>query len=187
MDLFNSIIPNWWSENSRARRRLARRGWWTGCGWRTVCQQHERAADRVDAARVSRADPVWSRRGCRTLTRTCSRTGSADALYAIVDQMYGWGFSLPVRDRHVRGRVPADVDGAGSSRVNIRLRTGRASTSWARSCWTPRRIVQIDRNPTRGGRTARRRSRSFAQLAWGLLAAGNQSMSVTQGGIPQAV
>jgi hypothetical protein len=27
--------------------------------------------------------------------------------------------------------------------------------------------------------------RAYAQMAWGLLAAGNQSMTVNQGGIPQ--
>jgi HK97 family phage portal protein len=48
------------------------------------------------------------------------------------------------------------------------------------------RILQIDRNPGTGlhGCSA---LRAYAQMAWGLLAAGNQSMSVTQGGIPQAV
>src|SRR4029453_4810789 len=49
-----------------------------------------------------------------------------------------------------------------------------------------RRVVQIDRNPGVGlhGTSA---IWAYAQQAWGLLAAGNQSMSVTQGGIPQAV
>ena len=50
----------------------------------------------------------------------------------------------------------------------------------------PRRVVQIDRNPTTAahGTSA---LRAYAQNAWGLLAAGNQSMTVAQGGIPQAV
>ena len=50
----------------------------------------------------------------------------------------------------------------------------------------PRRVVQIDRNPSTAlqGTSA---LRAYAQTAWGLLAAGNQSMTVNQGGIPQAV
>jgi HK97 family phage portal protein len=48
------------------------------------------------------------------------------------------------------------------------------------------RVVQIDRNPGTGlhGTSA---LRAYAQTAWGLLAAGNQSMSVSQGGIPLTV
>ena len=48
------------------------------------------------------------------------------------------------------------------------------------------RVVQIDRNPSTAAHGTPA-LRAYAQVAWGLLAAQNQSMSVTQGGIPQAV
>jgi phage portal protein BeeE len=47
-------------------------------------------------------------------------------------------------------------------------------------------VIQIDRNPSTGAHGTPA-LRAYAQVAWGLLAAQNQSMSVTQGGIPQAV
>ena len=48
------------------------------------------------------------------------------------------------------------------------------------------RVVQIDRNPGVGLHGSSAIS-AYAQTAWGLTAAGNQSMSVSQGGIPTAV
>ena len=47
-------------------------------------------------------------------------------------------------------------------------------------------MVQIDRNPSTGvhGTSA---LQAYAQQAWGLLAAGNQSLAVSDGGIPQTV
>jgi hypothetical protein len=102
MSLFHSIIPNWWSENGlssasqwlpadgRSRER---------CGSRTGAAD-ERAADRVDAAEVPRGrraawvsspDPNWF------------PNGIGDALFAIVEQMYGWGFAQYVTDFYADG------------------------------------------------------------------------------------
>jgi hypothetical protein len=50
----------------------------------------------------------------------------------------------------------------------------------------PSRVVQIDRNPTTAAHGTPA-LRAYAQNAWSLLAAGNQSMSVSQGGVPQTV
>ena len=61
---------------------------------------HGPPAEETEPAWVSSPDPNWY------------PNGIGDALHAIVDQLYGWGFSLPVRHRPVRVRVPADVDGA---------------------------------------------------------------------------
>ena len=98
------------------------------------------------------------------------------------------GLRLPVHHRLLRRRLCAALDGArlvGAVRSRFG-ETGLASTSTARRLLDPRRIVQIDRNP---GIAAHGTSaiRAYAQVAWGLLAAGNQSMTVNQGGIPQAV
>ena len=46
--------------------------------------------------------------------------------------------------------------------------------------------MQIDRNPSLAAHGSSA-IKAYAQVAWGLLAAGNQSMTVNQGGIPQAV
>jgi len=50
----------------------------------------------------------------------------------------------------------------------------------------PARVVQIDRNPTTAAHGTPALS-AYAQVAWGLLAALNQSTSVSGGGMPQAV
>jgi phage portal protein BeeE len=49
------------------------------------------------------------------------------------------------------------------------------------------RVVQIDRNPRPGQLHGTSALLAYSQNAWGLLAAGNQSMNVNQGGIPTAV
>jgi hypothetical protein len=70
--------------------------------------------------------------------------------------------------------------------VQIKLVDGSRQYKIGETVQNPNRIVQIDRNPSTAlhGTSA---LRAYAQVAYGLLAAGNQSMNVTQGGIPQAV
>jgi HK97 family phage portal protein len=74
-----------------------------------------------------------------------------------------------------------------SEYLDIKFEDGQRTYKFAgEEFLDPRRVVQIDRNPT----TAAHGSsalRAYAQSAWGLLAAGNQSMTVNQGGIPPAV
>jgi hypothetical protein len=113
--------------------------------------------------------------------------GIGDALHAIVDQLYGWGWSLQyVTDFYSDGFARTWTvipSGACEPRFND---AGEREYKLGDRLLDSGRVVQIDRNPTTAahGTSA---LRAYAQVAWGLLAAGNQSMSVTQGGIPQSV
>ena len=98
------------------------------------------------------------------------------------------GVLLPVRHRLLRDRVPADVDGAAvRERCRSSSRTAPVQYKLGEDDLNPASVVQIDRNPGAGRCMAPRRCRAYAQQAWGLLAAGNQSLAVSDGGIPRAI
>jgi hypothetical protein len=163
MSLFNSIIPNWWAENVNGSRPVGTPTLGGAVWVANRCQQMN--AQQIasmplsstgpdEPAWVSSPDPNWF------------PNGIGDALHAIVDQMYGWGFVvLYVTDFYADG-FPRTWTVLPSAQVSIEMRTGRASTSSARSELDPRRVVQIDRNPGIGlhGCSA---LRAYAQVAWG--------------------
>lgn len=186
ISLFNTIIPSWWAENGLSSTAA----WYPGNAALTErvwvanrCQQlnSQQIASMPlefhgapEPAWVSNPDPNWY------------PNGIADALFAIVSQLYGWGFScLYVTDTYSDGfpRTWTVLDSAG---LSIDGKTGSRRYKIGDVVLDARRVVQIDRNPgtaTQGTSALR----AYAQQAWGLLAAGNQSMNVNQGGIPQAV
>jgi HK97 family phage portal protein len=121
---------------------------------------------------VSSPDPNWY------------PNGIGDALHSIVDQMYGWGFAiLYITDTYADG-FPRTWTVLQSGNVSITAPHGARVYKLGDVTLDPTRVVQIDRNPGTGlhGCSA---LRAFAQQAWSLLAAGNQSMSVSQGAMPK--
>lgn len=112
--------------------------------------------------------------------------GVGDALFSIVDQLYGWGFSCQYVTDFYADRFPRTWTVLPSAALHIKVENGARRYKLGETDLDSSRIVQIDRNPGTGvhGCSA---LRAYAQVAWGLLAAGNQSMTVSQGGIPQAV
>ena len=107
-------------------------------------------------------------------------------MHAIVNQLYGWGFCCQyVTDRYASG-FPRTWTVLPSAAVQIKLEDGRREYKLGEDILDPARVVQIDRNPTTSlhGTSA---LYAYAQQAWGLLAAGNQSLAVSDGGIPQTV
>ncbi len=185
MSLFNSIIPNWWDANVNTSLlllgtpQLAERVWVANRCQQLNAQQIASMPlefhGTTEPAWVSSPDPNWY------------PNGIGDAIHSIVDQMYGWGFSCQyVTDFYADG-YPRTWSVLPSAAVNITLsEQGARAYKLGDVELDPRRVIQIDRNPTTGlyGSSA---LRSYAQTAWGLLAAGNQSMTVSQGGIPQVV
>ena len=128
----------------------------------------------TEPAWVSSPDPNWY------------PNGIGDALHAIVHQLYGWGFScLYVTDRYASG-FPRTWTVLPSSAVQIKMVDGRREYKLGEDVLSPSRVVQIDRNPTTAlhGTSA---LHAYAQQAWGLLAAGNQSLAVSDGGVPRAI
>lgn len=188
MDLFNSIIPNFFAEQGMTTgawfpgsAALAERVW---VAERCIQMNSQQIASMPlewngppgaqEPAWVSAPDPNWF------------PNGIGDALHAIVAQLYGWGFSCQyVTDFYADG-FPRTWTVLDSSNMSIKRANGGREYKFGETLLDPRRVVQIDRNPSNAvqGTSA---LRAYAQVAWGLLAAGNQSMSVNQGGIPQAV
>jgi hypothetical protein len=111
--------------------------------------------------------------------------GIGDALFCIVSQVYGWGYSLQyVTDFYADG-FPRTWTVLPAANVSVRWdEEGLREYKLGETILDRRRVVQIDRNPTTAahGTSA---LRAYAQLVWGLLAAGNQSMSVNTGGVPK--
>jgi HK97 family phage portal protein len=186
MSLFHSIIPSWWSENGLSssswlpgNAQLADRVWVAN---RCIQLNSQQVASMplhyhggFEPAWVSSPDPHWY------------PNGIGDALHSIVALLYGWGYAcLYVTDTYADG-FPRTWTVLDSSRLSISVEDGQRRYRFGQDeILDPRRVIQIDRNPGVGphGSSA---LRAYWQAAWGLLAAGNQSMNVNQGGIPQAV
>lgn len=186
ISLFNTIIPSWWSDNGLLANQNALPGnaWLADKVWvANRCQQlnSQQIASMPlvfhggsEPAWVSNPDPNWY------------PNGIGDALHSIVDQMYGWGFAcLYVTDLYA-DNFPRTWTVLPSSNVQIQMDNGSRVYKLGDQQLDARRVVQIDRNPGVGlhGCSA---LRAYAQTAWGLLAAGNQAMTLNQGGIPMAV
>jgi len=195
MSLWNSIIPNFWTENGLNEAGqmfwpgdglLAERTWITNRCIQMNAQQIASMPLRFEAPNVADAtEPMW----------VCNPdplfypNGVSDAVFALVADMYGWGYGLAyITQRYANGyprnwtTIPARVceplwrDGVREYKI---LGGDRLD---------PADVIQIDRNP---GNTATFQAhgtpaiRSYAQLAWGLLAAGNASLEVNTGGVPK--
>jgi hypothetical protein len=188
ISLFSSIIPNWWSENGLSASSswmpggaaLAERVWVANRCQQLNAQQLSsmplrfHGPDGAEPAWMSNPDPNWY------------PNGIGDALFSIVDQLYGWGYSCQyVTDFYADG-FPRTWTVLPSAALQIKLENGARKYKFGETDLDARRIVQIDRNPGTGLHGCSALS-AYAQVAWGLLAAGNQSMTVSQGGIPQAV
>lgn len=182
ISLFNTIIPEWWAENITGSlygtASLAERVWVAN---RCIQMNAQQIATMPlefhgtdEPSWVSSPDPNWY------------PNGIGDALHFIVEQLYGWGFSCQyVTDFYASG-LPRTWTVLDSSAVSISAEGGAREYKIGDEPLDPRRVVQIDRNP--GARLHGTSAlRAYAQQAWGLLAAGNQSMTVSQGGVPQAV
>jgi hypothetical protein len=186
MSLFHTIIPSWWNENGLSstsswtpgNAALAERVWVANRCIQLNAQQIAtmplRHVGEFEPAWISSPDPNWF------------PNGIADAIHCIVEQVYGWGFSCQyVTDFYADG-FPRTWTVLDSAAISIESETGSRRYKLGDQELDPRRVVQIDRNPGMRlhGTSA---LKAYAQQAWGLLAAGNQSMTVNQGGIPQAV
>ncbi len=183
MSLWNSQIPNWWSENINGTiiyggADLAERTWVANRCQQMNAQQIASMPlqfhGATEPAWVSSPDPNWY------------PNGIGDAIHSITEQLYGWGFSCQYITDFYSDGFPRTWTVLPSSSVHIDSENGARTYKLGETPLDASRVVQIDRNPgTRLHGTSA--LRAYAQTAWGLLAAGNQSMSTTQGGIPQAV
>ncbi len=193
MSLWNSIIPAWWTQNGLNQ---AGQMFWPGNGlladrtWiANRCLQMNsqqigsmplrfnpgNAQTVTEPAWMSNPDPLYYPNGIGELIR------------ALVRDYYGWGWCL----LYITSRYSD-----GYARTFTRIPASRCEPMWDENGYRqynlggefldPGDIIQIDRDCGDGwvahGTSA---IRAYAQLAWGLLAAGNQAMEVNQGGIPK--
>jgi len=183
MSLYNSQIPNWWAENVNGTAMygtpdLASRVWVAN-----RCQQlnAQQIASMPIEFHGSGSEPAW----VFSPDPNVFPNGIGDALHAIVEQLYGWGFSCQyVTDFYADG-FPRSWTVLPSCNLNIKFgESGAREYKLGETTLDARRVVQIDRNPTTAahGTSA---LRAYATQAWGLLAAQNQSLSVSQGAYPQ--
>jgi HK97 family phage portal protein len=193
MSLWNTIIPAWWTENGLnaagqmfwpGNGLLADRTWITNRCLQMNSQQIAsmplrfnpgNATTVTEPAWMSNPDPLYYPNGIGSMIK------------ALMRDYYGWGWCL----LYVTSRY-AD----GYPRTFTRIPAARCEPMWDENGYrqypvggqwlNPEDVIQIDRDCGDGwlahGTSA---IRSYAQLAWGLLAAGNQAMEVNQGGIPK--
>lgn len=185
MDLFNSIIPNWWAANVTGTTLvgtpdLANQVWVANRCQQLNAQQiaamplrWHGSAGTLEPRWVSSPDPVLF------------PNGIGDAMFAIVDQVYGWGYSLQVVTSRYESGYPRTWTVVPSSSCTPKFgEDGRREYRLPNDrLLDPADVVQIDRNPTTGahGTSA---LRAYAQRAYSLLAAGNKSLSASQDAFP---
>jgi hypothetical protein len=195
MSLWNSIIPDFWTENglnaagqmfSPGNGLLAERTWIANRCIQMNAQQIASMPLRFEAPNVAEAtEPMW----------VCNPdplfypNGVSDAIFALVADMYGWGYGLAfITQRYANGYprnwtpIPARIceplwrDGVREYRI------------MGGDLLDPADVIQIDRNPGANAIFQAHGTpaiRAYAQIAWGLLAAGNAALEVNTGGIPK--
>lgn len=188
ISLFNTVIPNFFAEQGMTTgawvpgdATLAERVWVSNRCIQLNAQQiaampilFHGPPSTLEPAWVSNPDPNWY------------PNGISDAMFSIIDQLYRWGFSCQYVTDFYADAFPRTWTVLPSSQLEIKMENGGRVYKIGETELDPRRVIQIDRNPGTGvhGTSA---IRAYAQVAWGLLAAGNQSTTVNTGGIPTAV
>ena len=188
MSLYHSIIPAFWQETLRdalVRERRARRA---GVGANRCMQLNAQQIASMPLSSTARPSRTPSPPGSRSPDPNWYPNGIGDALHAIVTQIYGWGFScLYITDRYADGFPRRWTVLALGGRADQDGRRTARQYKYGEEILEPG-AGRADRpQPRRRGVHGTSALTAYAQQAWGLLAAGNQSMAVNQGGIPQAV
>jgi Phage portal protein len=182
ISLWNTIIPSWWSENIDGtaligNAALARRVWVANRCIQMNAQQIASMplefAGAEEPAWVSSPDPVGF------------PNGIGDALQAAVECIYGYGFVLLYVTEFYASGLPRNWTVLDSGRVNVQFEKGRRSYKIGEHALDARRVVQIDRDPSPSRAHGTSALQAYAQVAFGMLAAGNQSLTQSQGGIPK--
>lgn len=182
MSLWNSVIPNFWQSTYGTTwygtPDLSERVWVANRCIQLNAQQIGGMPLTFDGspgvdqpAWVSNPDPNWY------------PNGIADAVFALVRLVYGWGYALCYVTSYYADGYPQYWTVLDSARVNVTEEDGARVYKAGETILNPRRIVQIDRNPSAAphGTPA---LRAFAQQGYAALAAADQSLSVASGGKP---
>lgn len=180
MSLFNSVIPNFWQTTYGtspwfATPDLSERVWVANRCIQLNAQQI--AAMPVtfhgvsEPAWISNPDPTWY------------PNGVSDAMFAVVRSLYGWGFACLFVTAYYADGYPQFWTVLDPAAINISTVEGRRVYKAGEVVLDARRIIQIDRNPSSAAHGTPA-LRAFAQQGYAALAAADQSLSVSAGGIP---
>jgi hypothetical protein len=187
MSLWNSVIPAFWQDTFgtpwMGDAQLAERVWVSNRCQQLNAQQIASMPLNWEGPPAGDTEPAW----ISSPDENWYPNGIGDAIHAIIEDVYGWGFScLYIADRYSDG-FPRAWTVLPSGAVNIRMVDGRRAYKLGETDLDPDNVVQIDRNPRAGQLHGTSALCAYAQQAWGLLAAGNKSLSVSDGGVPQAL
>lgn len=192
MSLWNSAIPNFWTQNGLndlgkmfwpGDGTLASRVWIASRCIQMNSQQIGSMPLRFEAPNVAAdGEPAW----VSNPDPLHYPNGISSVIRAMVADYYAWGYALAwVTSRYADGyprnwtRIPAR---------NCTPRWGKngyREYKIGEEYLNPDDVIQIDRDEGCYGEAHGTSAiYSYAQKAWSLLAAGNQAMSVAQGGIP---
>lgn len=191
MSLWNSQIPNFWTETygtpTYGTPALAFRVWVADRCIQLNAQQIASMPltfnpgsplDDSGAIRqtrppvwISNPDPHWY------------PNGVSDAVFSIVRSLYGYGFACLYTTAFYADGFPQFWTVLDSARLTISAENGVRRYKYGQDELEADRIIQIDRNPSSAahGTSA---LRAYGQQANAALAAGSQSLSVSAGGMP---
>ncbi len=187
MSLWNTQIPAFWQDTYGTAwygdANLADRVWVANRCQQLNAQQIASMPLNWEGPPAGGSEPAW----VSNPDENWYPNGIGDALHAIIEDVYGWGFScLYIADRYSDG-FPRAWTVLPSGAVEIKMVDGRREYKLGETPLTFENVVQIDRNPRAGQLHGTSALHAYAQTAWGLLAAGNKSLSVSDGGVPQAL
>lgn len=112
--------------------------------------------------------------------------GISDALFAIVAAIYGYGYALLYVTSTYANGYPSGWTLVNPRIASIGVRAGRKVYKAGEDELDPRRVVQIDRNPSSDLHGTPALS-GFASHAWAVLSSAELARTIMVGGVPQAV
>jgi hypothetical protein len=183
MSLWNSILPNWYATQDGSsligNADLAERVWTAN-----VCQHKNSMQIGGMPLRWHGSPGTLEPRWVSNPAPTQFPNGIGDVMYAITDQLYGYGYALLYVTSDYETGYPRTFDIIPSSAcVPYFDAEGQKVYKVGDIRLDPNRVVQIDRNPTSAAHGTSALS-AYAQRAYSLLAAGNKSLSVSQDAFP---
>src|SRR5688572_12431086 len=183
MSLWNSILPNWYAEQDGSSLMggpdLVGRVWVAN-----RCQHLNSSQISAMPLKWHGSDGTLEPRWVSSPDPQLFPNGIGDALYAVTDQLYGWGYSLQFVTSRYESGYPRTWTVVPSSACRPAFgEDGRREYRMGDRLLDPADVIQIDRNPTTAAHGTSALS-AYAQRAYSLPAAGNKSLSTSQDAFP---
>ena len=126
-----------------------------------------------EPAWVANPDPIWF------------PNGISDAMYAIVDSMYGWGDAFVYITARYADGYPSAWTVLNPEPITVKVERGRRVYESGQTLLDPDNMVQISRNP--GGIRGTSAIKAYAAYTNGLLAAADLGRTMMATGAPTAI